>query len=90
MGTLKVVVGGQFGSEAKGAVGAYLAADGRTATVRVAGPNAGHTAYDADGREWKLRQIPAAAVTTDTPIFIGAGSEIDYPVSTGWRCRKRN
>jgi adenylosuccinate synthase len=49
--------------------------------VRVAGPNAGHTGYDADGRAWALRQVPVAAVT-DGPAVLGVapGSEIDLPV----------
>lgn len=42
--TLQVIVGGQFGSEGKGAVAAYLAARSPDIlAVRVAGPNAGHT-----------------------------------------------
>ena len=86
MGTLRVVVGGQYGSESKGAVTGWLAQEnerqGRTeqAVVRVAGPNAGHTAYDPEGRKWALRQIPVAAVTSTATLVIGAGSEIDPPV----------
>lgn len=45
-GKISVVVGGQFGSEAKGAVAGYLAAqDGNVVCVRIGGPNAGHTVY---------------------------------------------
>ena len=63
-GKLQVVVGGQFGSEAKGAVAAHLAAkEDDLFAVRVAGPNAGHTVIGNDGREWKLQQIPVAAVS---------------------------
>lgn len=45
---ISVVVGGQFGSEGKGAVAAYLSSAGQNQgrlvlAVRVAGPNAGHT-----------------------------------------------
>lgn len=83
MGQLVVVVGGGAGSEGKGAVTARLARDARhpVACVRVAGPNAGHTAYDADGRKWALRQIPVAAVTNpDALLIIAAGSEIDPEV----------
>lgn len=85
MSRLRVVVGGQYGSEAKGACTAFLArqaaADGATAVVRVAGPNAGHTAYDDKHRKWALRQIPVAAVVhPEIKLFIGAGSEIDFPV----------
>jgi adenylosuccinate synthase len=42
--TLQVIVGGQFGSEGKGAIAAHLAKDSPDLfAVRVAGPNAGHT-----------------------------------------------
>lgn len=82
MGTLHVVVGGQLGSEAKGHVAGYLARRHEMdAVVRVAGPNAGHTAYDDQGRRWALRQIPVAAVTNlDCELLIAAGSEIDPDV----------
>lgn len=86
MKTLEVVVGAQFGSEAKGHVVQRLAErstrEGRpTQVVRVAGPNAGHTGYDAHGQAWALRQVPVAAVV-DEPLILGivAGSEIDPPV----------
>src|SRR5512134_2019439 len=55
MGKVSVVVGGQFGSEAKGAVAGRLASSARNTSilgaerqvvgVRVGGPNAGHTVY---------------------------------------------
>lgn len=87
LGKLSVVVGGQFGSEAKGHVAGYLA-KASTSTlnedvigVRVAGPNAGHTAYDAQGRGWALRQIPVPAVTNATAMLVvAAGSELDLGV----------
>lgn len=81
---LTVVCGGQFGSEAKGACAGRLAADSkheRVIGVRVAGPNAGHTAYDGQGRRWALRQVPVIAVTRpDAELVIAAGSEIDPQV----------
>lgn len=83
MTEVTVVVGGQYGSEGKGAVAGYL---GRTMgprdmAVRVAGPNAGHTVYGEDGREWKLRAVPVAAVTSPScQLHIAAGSEIDIEV----------
>lgn len=95
MSRIHVVVGGQFGSEGKGHFAAALInremqrneLSGMTrkpmVLVRVAGPNAGHTAYDAQGREWKLRQIPVGAVVDlEAPIVLGAGSEIDPIVLT--------
>lgn len=78
-----VVVGAQFGSEGKGAICGHLgkSMDGNDIAVRVAGPNAGHTAYDSDHREWKLRAVPVAAVTSpDAWLHIAAGSEIDSEV----------
>lgn len=91
MSKLQVVVGGQYGSEAKGHVTQRLAEkalrDGNVEVIRVAGPNAGHTGHDKDGKAWALRQVPVAAVvdTSGAPKFtlamgIAAGSEIDLPV----------
>lgn len=79
MSRVLVVVGGQYGSEGKGHVTAQLTG-GRDAVVRVAGPNAGHSAYDREGRLWKLRQIPVGAVHTSAPVVLAAGSEIDPQV----------
>jgi adenylosuccinate synthase len=83
MSTLEVVVGGQFGSEAKGHITQRLTehaiAGGKSPmVVRVAGPNAGHTGYDKDERKWALRQMPVASVV-DGPVMLGiaAGSEVD-------------
>lgn len=83
---LEVVVGAQYGSEAKGHVVQRLterAQDQSSSVeiVRVAGPNAGHTGYDALGRPWAFRQVPVAAVTKEpASLGIAAGSEIDLPV----------
>ena len=82
-GKLQVIVGGQFGSEGKGAITAYLAkTEERNVTaVRVAGPNAGHTAYDSDGEKYALRSLPVASIARpDAYLVIAAGSEIDYSV----------
>ncbi|QBZ73241.1 PurA-like adenylosuccinate synthetase [Microbacterium phage Theresita] len=90
-----VVVGGQYGSEAKGHVTAQLvtqAAHERDSeqgnhfgidvwNIRVAGPNAGHTAYDSEGRKFAFRTLPIGAVIDDkTQLYIAPGSEIDLPV----------
>ena len=80
---LQIVVGGQYGSEAKGHVAGYLARRDRVAlAIRVAGPNAGHSVVHPDtGIKYALRQIPVAAVTNpETTLAIGAGSEIDLQV----------
>lgn len=76
------VVGGQYGSEAKGHVAAqlhrrYYIQYG----VRVGGPNAGHTVIDDDGRRFALRSIPVcAAVDDESTLVIAAGSELDVDV----------
>jgi adenylosuccinate synthase len=87
MKSLEVVVGGQYGSEAKGHVTQRLTERALTRecpvhVVRVAGPNAGHTGYDKDGQPWALRQVPIGVVVPDDRIVLGiaAGSEIDPPV----------
>lgn len=83
MTQVTVVVGGQYGSEGKGAVAGFLGRNmsTRDMAIRVAGPNAGHTVYDSKGKEWKLRAVPVAAVTSRTcQLHIAAGSEIDLEV----------
>lgn len=80
MGKLMVVVGGQFGSEAKGACAAALAARSDCPLViRTGGPNAGHTVWSPDGsQEYKLRQLPTAAISNpDARLAIAAGSVVD-------------
>lgn len=88
MSEILVVVGGQFGSEAKGHVTAQLVnqmtkAQLPVANIRVAGPNAGHTVYDQYGKSFAFRQLPVGAVLGDQEnvvSVIAAGSEIDPPV----------
>lgn len=90
-----VVVGGQYGSEAKGHVTAQIvhqAAMERDSledlnlsviNVRVAGPNAGHTAYDRNYRKFAFRSLPVGAVIDPyTTLYIAPGSEIDLDVLT--------
>lgn len=88
-----VVVGGQYGSEAKGHVTAQLvktvlrtmaseeAPEIRLINVRVAGPNAGHTVYDEAGNKFAFRTIPVGAVIDDrVDLYIAPGSEVDLVV----------
>ncbi|HCG01415.1 MAG TPA: hypothetical protein DEV93_12820 [Chloroflexi bacterium] len=76
-----VVVGGQFGSEGKGKVVHFLAKQADTAiTVRVGGPNSGHTVYTPSGERLVLRQLPAAAVLPGAYAVLGPGSYIDIAV----------
>lgn len=86
MKKIEVVVGAQYGSEAKGHVTQRLVrraageglVEGAVVNVRVAGPNAGHTAYDSKGRRYALRQVPVGAVAGGpVTLVIAPGSEID-------------
>lgn len=79
---ISIVVGGQFGSEGKGKVALEIArrSSGRVTTVRVGGPNSGHTAYDRTGKKWALRQMPAACVDLNVDVVFPAGSYLDVGV----------
>jgi adenylosuccinate synthase len=82
-GQIHAVVGGQYGSEAKGHVAAAMHRRFTSIkyAVRVGGPNAGHSAVDDQGRKWALRQIPVAAVVDpNCELVIAAGSEIEPEV----------
>jgi adenylosuccinate synthase len=79
---LVVVVGGQFGSEGKGAAAARLAQDlTAPVVVRTGGPNAGHTVVAESGITYKLRQLPTAAVSNpDSILALAPGSIVDLEV----------
>src|ERR1051326_8326460 len=69
-----VTVGGFFGDEGKGKIVAYLAKkDSPAIAVRGGvGPNAGHT-FTFEGREYKLRMLPSAVLSSSTRLLVGAG-----------------
>lgn len=80
---VSIVVGGQFGSEGKGKVALELARTAKedsVTLVRVGGPNSGHTGYDASGRRFALRQLPAGSIDRDVDVVFPAGSYIDVDV----------
>lgn len=74
MGTSKltVVVGGQYGSEGKGAVVAQIAND-YDVHVRVGSPNAGHTIWWL-GVKHVMQSIPCGWINPDAKIVIGRGA----------------
>lgn len=90
---LHVVVGGQFGSEAKGHVTQdvceRLSQSHPIISVRVAGPNAGHIVYVGE-EKFAMRQIPVGFSITSPPhtqphpnshlLYIASGSEVDPSV----------
>jgi adenylosuccinate synthase len=81
-GRASVVVGGQFGSEAKGLVAAYLALSstykGKLICTTNAGAQAGHTTILDDGRKFVCYHLPTIGVLrTDSIIYLNAGSIVD-------------
>lgn len=72
-----------FGSEAKGRVTLervqYHASYGQVASMRVAGPNAGHVVWDK-GHRFAMRALPVGFVEPDARLYIAAGSEVDIDV----------
>jgi adenylosuccinate synthase len=75
-GFADVVVGGQAGSEGKGAVVAHLSrVNDYAAAVRPGSSNAGHTVYDEDGDEHVHQVIPSPGVIDpDTELLMAAES----------------
>ena len=69
-----VTVGGFYGDEGKGKIIAYLAKkDNPTIAVRGGvGPNAGHT-FSFEGKTYKVRMLPSAALNLTTRLLVGAG-----------------
>lgn len=71
-GKLTVLVGGQYGSEGKGAIAAYVANDYQV-HVRVGSPNAGHTIY-WNGEKHVMQSIPCGWINPNANIVIGRGA----------------
>ena len=70
-----VLVGGQYGSEGKGQVCAYLAPE-YDLLIRVGGPNAGHKVYEVP-RPYAFHQLPSGTRVSEAKILIGAGAVIN-------------
>lgn len=71
-----VVVGGQYGSEGKGKVCAYLGAtENAIIMVRCGGPNSGHTVVD-EKQTYVLKQLPSGAPNLDCRLLIPAGAYV--------------
>jgi adenylosuccinate synthase len=79
--SLWVVVGGQFGSEGKGKISAFITKqENIDICVRCGGPNSGHSFVDDDGRTIILRQLPTGYVRSKTRLLIPAGALVDIDV----------
>jgi len=73
-----VIMGGQYGSEGKGKIAAYLSANFSLA-IRTGGPNAGHT-LEHMGTLYKLQSIPCAFINPACQLAVGAGGIIDVDI----------
>ena len=71
-GKLTVLVGGQYGSEGKGAIAAHIAND-YNVHIRVGSPNAGHTIYWS-GEKHVMQSIPCGWINPNASIVIGRGA----------------
>lgn len=79
--SLWVVVGGQYGSEGKGKIAAYLTRrENIDICVRCGGPNSGHSFVDDQGNLQILRQLPTGFINPRTRLLIPAGALIDPEV----------
>lgn len=77
-----VLVGGQYGSEGKGQVAAYLAPE-YDVIVRVGGPNAGHSVFEHPDPVI-FHSLPSGTQrASNAKIVIGAGAVVN--VETLWR-----
>ena len=74
-GKLAVLVGGQYGSEGKGAVVAHIAND-YNVHIRVGSPNAGHTIH-WNWEKHVMQSIPCGWINPDAMIIIGRGALIN-------------
>lgn len=66
------LVGGQYGSEGKGAIARHVA-DRYSVHVRVGSPNAGHTIYWHDAKH-VMQSIPCGWINPEAKIVIGRGA----------------
>lgn len=71
-GKLTVLVGGQYGSEGKGAIAAHVA-NQYDVHVRVGSPNAGHTIWWKD-KKHVMQSIPCGWINPNAIIMIGRGA----------------
>ncbi len=72
-----VVVGGQYGSEGKGHVVSYLAAE-YDYLIRVGGPNAGHTVFERP-TNYTFHHLPSGTRCSEARLLIGPGAVISVP-----------
>lgn len=72
-----VIVGGEYGSEGKGQLAAYLAPE-YDLLVRVGGPNAGHSVYE-EPEPFVFHHLPSGTRSCTARLMIGAGAVLHVP-----------
>jgi adenylosuccinate synthase len=79
-GLVQIVCGGQYGSEAKGAIAAHLCeVEEVDIAVRTGATNAGHTVVH-NGVRHAMQQLPVGWVNPNTILVLGAGAIIDLDI----------
>jgi adenylosuccinate synthase len=76
-GHVDVLVGGQYGSEGKGQIAAYLAPE-YDFLIRVGGPNAGHKVYE-EPEPYPHHQLPSGTRRCQARLLIGPGATLYVP-----------
>jgi len=78
---ITIVIGGQFGSEGKGAFVGWLTdprrQSGNLLVIRTGGPNAGHSIKLYDGTVFKARHVPCAFHNKRAVLALGPGAVVD-------------
>ncbi len=70
-----MLVGGQYGSEGKGQIAAYLAPE-YDVLVRVGGPNAGHKVFEVE-EPYTYHHLPSGTLRSQGLIVIGPGATLN-------------
>jgi adenylosuccinate synthase len=74
LGYVDVLIGGQYGSEGKGQIAAYLAPE-YDILIRVGGPNAGHKVYE-ELQPFTHHQLPSGTRRCQARLLIGPGATL--------------
>jgi adenylosuccinate synthase len=78
-GIVDVIIGGQFGSEGKGQIAAYLAPE-YDCLIRVGGPNAGHKVFEDENTD-TFHILPSGTRRSpNSKIILGPAAVIDLQV----------
>jgi adenylosuccinate synthase len=77
LGYVDVLIGGQYGSEGKGQIAAYLASE-YDFLIRVGGPNAGHKVYE-EPDSFTHHQLPSGTRKCQARLLIGPGATLYVP-----------